>query len=298
MRKFLPLVFVVGALSGCATDSDSDSSVRLPDAPIRPETTLALPVPSDPSAPPPSRYYLDDGPPENHGVDIAAIPDAVPKAETILPIRNQPYRAFGKLYEPFTKPRPHRETGAASWYGRRYHGRPTASGEIYDMFKMTAAHPILPIPSYARVTRADNGRSVVVRVNDRGPFLRERVIDLSYAAAVKLGMIRDGSAAVVVESVLPEGADADESIPEAPESPRKFFIQVGAFSHHAGAGRMLAEIQEKIPESVRARAMIAHDSLSNLHRVGVGEFPSPDAARAQMRTLCRIGICGFVAPLP
>ena len=305
MRKILPLVLLVGAFSGCAFDS----SVRSPEPEptISPETVLVQPAPTpptptaptspaDPSTPPPSRYYLDDGPPESHGINIASIPDAVPQEEQILLVRNQPYRAFGKVYRPFTRPRPHRETGSASWYGRRYHGKPTASGEIYDMFKMTAAHPILPIPSYARVTRADDGRSVVVRVNDRGPFLRGRVIDLSYVAAVKLGMTQTGSASVVVESVLitpPEDLPVDENSKEP-----VFFIQVGAFTRHVGAGKMMAELQSAAPKDIRDRAMIIYDKHADLHRVGIGKYVSPDAARKHQRILCSIGICGFVAPLP
>ena len=283
---------------------------------------MAAPAPaplSRPSEPPPARYYLDDGPPVEHRINLAAIPDAVPRAEPVHPGRNRPYRAFGKTYRPFASPRPHRETGVASWYGRRYHGRQTASGEIYDMFKMTAAHPILPIPSYARVTRADSGESVVVRVNDRGPFLRGRVIDLSYAAAHRLGIVQSGSAEVVVESVLPAGAPSSSAAPpSSPSSPapaggenrtaveedwtqaggRMFFIQLGAFSDHVGAGRMLADFEKAAPEKFRGRGMIIYDSLSELHRVGAGKYPSAEAARADLRALCDAGLCGFVAPLP
>lgn len=117
---------------------------------------------------------------------------------------------------PFTNYVAYKEQGDASWYGRRYHGRKTSSGEIYDMFAMTAAHTILPIPSYVRVTRVDDGRSVIVRVNDRGPFLNERLIDLSYTAAKKLGVVATGTAEVIVEAILPPEtvptADATSSV--------------------------------------------------------------------------------------
>ena len=121
---------------------------------------------------------------------------------------NRPYQVFGKDYVPFASVRPFRQRGMASWYGRKFHGKPTSSGERYDMYAMTAAHTILAIPSYARVTNLSNGRSVIVRVNDRGPFHPERIIDLSYTAAYKLGFVNAGSAQVEVEAILPRGSTA------------------------------------------------------------------------------------------
>ena len=123
-----------------------------------------------------------------------AIPDAVPRPEPLLPRANRPYVVFDRQYQPMTDLVPFRQRGLGSWYGRKYHGRKTSSGEVYDMYAMTAAHPTLPIPSYARVTHLPSGRSVVVRVNDRGPFLHDRVIDLSYTAATRLGYANAGSA--------------------------------------------------------------------------------------------------------
>lgn len=152
----------------------------------------------------PGGYYLDDGP-GARTPDLAAIPDAVPRHEPLHRWANRPYMRFGKRYVPLTRIGAFQQRGIATWYGRRFHGKPTSSGEIYDMYKMTAAHPILPIPSYARVTNLANGRTVVVRVNDRGPFHKERVIDLSYAAALKLGYVAQGSARVLVEQLAPSG---------------------------------------------------------------------------------------------
>ena len=150
------------------------------------------------------KYYLDDGPPQNdESARLAAATEPTPKWEAIPPGRNRPYSQFGRRYIPYKTLHPHSERGRASWYGKRYHGRKTSSGEEYDMFKMSAAHPILPIPSYARVIRMDTCESVVVRVNDRGPFLGGRVIDLSYAAAHRLGMVQAGTAEVMVESIIP-----------------------------------------------------------------------------------------------
>jgi rare lipoprotein A len=152
------------------------------------------------STPQKGGYYKDDGPGEKPPAQVA---DAVPRAEPLHKFANRPYRAMGREYVPMTSLQPFRQRGVASWYGKRYHGQKTSSGEVYDMYAMSAAHPTLPIPSYARVTNLANGKSVVVRINDRGPFLHGRVIDLSYAAAHKLGYIGAGQAQVEVESIIP-----------------------------------------------------------------------------------------------
>ena len=155
------------------------------------------------SSPQKGGYYKDDGPHSSPPTNLASIPDARPRAEPLHKFANRPYEVFGRNYVPLTSVRPFRQRGLASWYGKRFHGQKTASGEIYDMYAMTAAHPTLPIPSYARVTNLRNGRQVVVRINDRGPFHSSRVIDLSYAAAYRLGYIEAGSAEVEVEAVVP-----------------------------------------------------------------------------------------------
>ena len=161
-----------------------------------------------PKAPPEGKpaYYSDDGPPDKVPEDIASIPDAVPRDEPYHRYANRPYTVFGRTYAPMVNDDPMKERGLASWYGRKFHGQRTSSGEIYDMFAMTAAHKTLPIPSYARVTSLTSGRSVVVRVNDRGPFHDARVIDLSYAAAAKLGIAGPGSGPVEVERVFARDA--------------------------------------------------------------------------------------------
>jgi len=144
-------------------------------------------------------YYLDDGPGDNPPADIDSIPDAQLKTETPLVSSNKPYAALGKKYVPMTSYAPYVQQGIASWYGRRYHGKKTSSGETYDMYAMTGAHTTLPIPSYVRVTNPANKRSVIVRINDRGPFKHDRLIDLSYAAAYKLRLTGHGSGLVEVE---------------------------------------------------------------------------------------------------
>ncbi len=148
-------------------------------------------------------YLPGDGPGKNIPVNLDAIPDAVPKVEPLHRYANRPYIALGKTYTPMTVVGNFRERGLASWYGKKFNGERTSSGEIYDMYAMTAAHPTLPLPSYARVTNLANHKSVIVRINDRGPFMNDRIIDLSYTAAYKLGVIADGSAEVEVESIDP-----------------------------------------------------------------------------------------------
>jgi rare lipoprotein A len=148
-------------------------------------------------------YYKDDGPDAKPPSNLDSIADATPRAEPLHKWANRPYQAMGKNYTPLTSVQPFKQRGMASWYGKRFHGQKTSSGEAYDMYKMTAAHPTLPIPSYARVTRVSTGKSVVVRINDRGPFHASRVIDLSYVAAYKLGYIQAGAAEVTIEAIVP-----------------------------------------------------------------------------------------------
>ncbi|MEA3192644.1 MAG: rare lipoprotein [Betaproteobacteria bacterium] len=177
--KPLPLLLMLALLAGCAS-SDKKGG-----------------------------YYKDDGPGERPPANIDGIADATPRAEPLHKFANRSYTVLGKTYTPLTSVQSFRQRGLASWYGKKFHGQKTSSGEIYDMYKMTAAHPTLPIPSYVRVTRVANGKSVVVRINDRGPFHSSRVIDLSYAAAYKLGYIQAGSAEVTLEAIVPGQARAD-----------------------------------------------------------------------------------------
>jgi rare lipoprotein A len=146
-------------------------------------------------------YYKDDGPGDNVPADLHAIPDAVPRDEPVHRASTRPYTVFGKDYAPMAVRDDFRERGRASWYGRKFHGKKTSIGETYDMYAMTGAHKTLPLPSYVRVTNVANGNSVVVRLNDRGPFHSGRIIDLSYAAAYKLGYLGQGSAEVEIETV-------------------------------------------------------------------------------------------------
>ena len=148
-------------------------------------------------------YYKDDGPDASPPGNLDRIADARPRAEPLHRFANRPYEVFGRKYVPLAAVRPFHQRGIASWYGKRFHGQKTASGETYDMYAMTAAHPILPIPSYVRVTHLKSGKQVIVRINDRGPFHSGRVIDLSYAAAHRLGLLGTGSGEVEIEAILP-----------------------------------------------------------------------------------------------
>jgi len=164
----------------------------------------------------PSRYHVDQDYGPSVDVDVSAIPDATPRWEPYSSGGNKsPYIVRGETYHVLTSSKGFHQEGVASWYGHKFHGHLTSNGETYDMYGMSAAHKTLPIPSYVRVTNKDNGRSVVVRVNDRGPFHEGRVIDLSYAAAAKLGYHKQGTANVIVESL--DFAEPDR------------YVQIGAF---------------------------------------------------------------------
>jgi rare lipoprotein A len=219
----LPLLAALLALAGCGTTS----SVVAPSkrAPATPSAGAAR-EPGVPVLPPAGSgrggYYKDDGPGDNPPPNLASVPDAEPKVEPYLPRANRPYAVFGVTYTPLTDNTPFTQRGIGSWYGKKFHGQRTSSGELYDMYKMTAAHPTLPIPSYARVTNVVTGKQVIVRINDRGPFHSTRVIDVSYTAALQLGFLGKGSHEVIIERLLPadiEKINAARSAPSAGTPP-------------------------------------------------------------------------------
>jgi rare lipoprotein A len=184
-------------------------------------------------------------------VDIDASPDAVPRVEPLCQGCLKPYRVAGVTYQPLASAAGYQARGLASWYGSEFHGRATANGEPYDMLAMTAAHPTLPIPSYVRVTHLANGRSVVVRVNDRGPFKRGRVIDLSYVAAAKLGLV-----------------DAVSQVATAPVRGEAVYLQVGAFGDVGAARRLAARLRNENLAQVTVQA--DNSSPRGMHRVRLG----------------------------
>lgn len=251
---------------------------------------LTFEKPAESPAPRGGGFYQDDGPLDTIPVDLAAVPDAVPRPEPLHRFANRPYSVLGRDYTPLQARAPFRQRGVASWYGRKFHGQNTSSGEPYDMFGMTAAHPTLPIPSYARITRAETGRSVVVRINDRGPFLHERVIDLSYAAAWKLGLVANGSGNVIVESVLP--GDAIPATPPAPiqvaaadnapnvlrdiEESGGHYLQLGAFGSRENAESLRTKLARTLG-TLGERLLIR--STGNLHRLQLGPWADAGEAR-------------------
>ncbi len=229
-----------------------------------------------------------DGPGAKPPPGLERVPDAEPRVE---PLRqggpNKPYEVFGRRYVPMTTDAPLAETGLASWYGRKFHGRPTASGEIYDMYAMTAAHKTMPIPSYARVRNPANGREVVVRVNDRGPFADGRVIDLSYTAALRLGVLR-GVTPVQVQRLTHDDIRAFATAPGArpglpPDDPAPgepavagpgLWLQLGAFRARDGA----LELQQRVLRAAdNAVTQVAVFEEGALYRVQAG----PYATRAE-----------------
>jgi len=216
-------------------------------------------------------YYKDDGPGAKPPANIDAIADATPRVEPLHKFANRPYRAMGKDYTPLTSVQSFKQRGMASWYGKKFHGQKTSSGEIYDMYGMTAAHPTLPIPSYARVTNLANGRSVVVRINDRGPFHSDRIIDLSYTAAYKLGYAAAGSARVEVQSIVPGDTDVTAAAPGD-----AVYLQLGAFSSRANAEELRSRIASRLSSLAEAIQVL---SVGNLWRLHVGPY-SREAAKA------------------
>jgi rare lipoprotein A len=242
--------------------------------------------------PPSPRYYSDDGPPLTVPDNLAQIPDAVPRDEAFHKFANRPYTVFGVTYVPVLDRQPTKERGMASWYGKKFHGQKTSSGEVYDMFAMTAAHKTFPLPSYARVTNVKTGQSVVVRVNDRGPFLSDRIIDLSYAAAVRIGIAAAGSGLVDVERIVVSPGGVVAAAPLAPVAPAQMpvvetpmvsqeaallWLQLGAFSSAETAESFRAKVTRDMPWLLEPVEVASRDGL---HRVRLGPYRNAVEAAA------------------
>jgi len=319
MFKSLSLVlFAATLLSACGGLPQRQPEVRATPAPvveaqvtqIQNASTPAVAPAAQPGSVPavatqPGRgaYLPGDGPGADVPANLDAIPDAAPRDEPLHRFANRPYVALGKNYTPLTVPGSYKERGIASWYGKKFHGQHTSSGETYDMYAMTAAHPTLPIPSYARVTNLANGKSVVVRVNDRGPFLHERIMDLSYTAAYKLGYVNNGSSEVEVESLLPEAAVAaplvayepvrsealpPEPLPLAPlplaavasapaAAAGNVYLQIGVFKSQQGAESFMAKIRGEFDGGGKELSLFQKGELVRVH---IGPYASADEARA------------------
>ena len=264
------------------------------------------------------KYYQDDGPGDNPPANLDSIPDAIPREEPFLKGPNRPYVVFGVEYRPDVRDHDFKQRGIASWYGRKFHGQKTSSGELYDMYGMTAAHPTLPIPSYARVTSTANGKQVVVRVNDRGPFLHSRIMDLSYAAAHRLGIAQRGSGEVTVERITlaeirqnknrptsPTGAGTAAPVAIAPTRPlmrepepntlrepddvplptvanqQGVFIQLGAFSTADNAETFRAHVYRELDWLNEKISLVNGKATSGSPLIKLHLGPYPDRVSAQ-----------------
>ena len=271
-------------------------------------------------------YYQDDGPGEHPPEGLLDLPDAVPKLEPYSATGNKPYVVFGKTYTPITDDRPFKQRGTGSWYGKKFHGQKTSSGELYDMYKLTAAHPTLPIPSYARVTNLANGAQVIVRINDRGPFHSERIIDLSYTAALKLGYLGSGSSQLEVERLLPddiarinaakkagavaaEAAPPEKQMPPAPSEAAQpepvavssatpapamdladpaggFYLQFGAFAEQGNADAERVRLQQLWDSALPPLEVYFVGLFYRLHS---GPFATREEAQTAAQKLLSIG---------
>jgi len=285
--RALAILLVALALYGCSSAPPRGGSATAPSFPNR------------------------DGAPINPP-DVMNVPDAVPRVEPRSRYGNpSSYVVMGKTYYVLAHGLDYDERGGASWYGTKFHGQRTSSGEPYDMYAMTAAHRTLPIPSYARVTNLNNGKSVVVRINDRGPFHSERLIDLSYTAAIKLGIFGHGTGYVEVRAIDPYAAltATAAAAPSKPATPQavppavtattrdtepaagrtaRLFLQVGAFTSRRNADQLVARLQKAAFTSLRISP--ATHKNTTVYRVQVGPLASAAAAERMSERLTRFGI--------
>lgn len=225
-------------------------------------------------------YFEDDGPPAG-GPNPASVANAQPRPEPLSRIGNKPYEVYGVTYVPIRKVSVgYAQTGEASWYGRKFHGRNTSNGDVYDMYGMTAAHKTLPLPTYLQVRNLDNGREVVVRVNDRGPFLGGRILDLSYMAAQKLGVVATGTAKVrieVIDGVVPAKGPVESIALDRPDT--VFFLQAGSFRLATNAHRLKVDLAGAGVTDIRVVTVQIGQNL--YHRVQVGPIHGSAAVSTQ-----------------
>lgn len=317
MKRICGIGLVVTVLlSACSSPprNEPPGSVGMPTVPVAKAPVNPPPgLPSSyacrytPLAQASGGFYKDDGP-LALPADIDAVLEPLPRAEPLHRWANNPYNVLGQSFTPLKTVGELKQQGMASWYGRKFHGQKTSSGEAYDMFQMTAAHPFLPIPSYARVTNLNNGRSVVVRINDRGPFLKGRVIDLSFLAACRLDYAMAGSTQVEVVSLLPGTASVALNSAPAVESPvlraipmrpaaedvsammqrqpeavlaqtgSSVFLQLGAFGSRSNAESFHAHLTRELDEPQAGLLVI--QQAGGIYRVRLGPYPDRPAAVA------------------
>jgi rare lipoprotein A len=225
--------------------------------------------------------------------NVANIPDAVPKHEPRSKYGNPAhYEVFGKRYYTLSSSQGYIEKGVASWYGTKFHGRRTSSGEKYDMYAMTAAHKTLPLPTYAQVTNLENGRTIVVKVNDRGPFHGNRLIDLSYSAATKLGIVAKGTGLVEVKALNPgeqieAGVMPVEPLAKPVSSKANMYLQVGAFRSSVSADKLKKDIQHQIGDAVLIMPLDKPEGP--IYRVRIGPLVSVEYADKLAGDLVSLG---------
>ena len=326
--RFLPAVIVLASatlITGCSTTTETGEHKSLIPLPWKHKVAtrhgdIDPKLPKLPAAGSGrGGYYQDDGPGDNPPPGLRDLPDALVKYEPYAKFANKPYAVFGQTYTPLINDEPFSQRGVASWYGVKFHGQRTSSGEAYDMYKMTAAHPTLPIPSYARITSLETGKSVVVRINDRGPFHSDRIVDVSYTAALKLGLLGKGSHQVEVERLFPDDPTriatvrrAATSAAQAAPAPAEiaalmledrvamdsaavarpdadarsaavksgFYLQLGAYGREGKA----EEIGEMLKKSGVSQALEVVRSGS-VNRLYSGPFETRAMAQEAMRTL-------------
>lgn len=308
-RQIAFAALTASLLAACSSTPThkSDSMTRSTPAPVSDIKDAGSSSSGTSSTPPQTSgnggYLAGDGPGADAPANMDSIPDAVPRAEPLHRYANRPYTALGKRYVPLTSVGNYKERGVASWYGKKFHGQHTSIGEVYDMYGMTAAHTTLPIPSYARVTNLANHKSVIVRVNDRGPFAHERIIDLSYTAAYKLGLIGNGSGEVEVESLASDGTAplASSEVKSTPLPPAviatpalpiettgsksaggNIYLQLGAFKSAEGAQSFLERMRDEVGDTGKQLSLFNKGGLTRVH---IGPYASDSAARASAEKL-------------
>lgn len=231
-------------------------------------------------------HATKDGPPP-HPLNVSQIPKVIPKYEPKSRYGNPPsYVALGKRYYVLRSAKGYNQRGIASWYGRKFHGRLTSNREHYNMLAMTAASPVLPIPSYVRVTNLENGHSAIVRVNDRGPFAPNRIIDLSYAAAKKLGYMKKGTAMVEVKAINTHNPNA--TFPPILTNKPHLYLQVGAFSQYNNAEHLKKQLMHFTQKSVRITETKSHQH--NIYRVRIGPLKNVHESDSLFNKLHQHGV--------
>ena len=289
MTKWLTSAAVALLLTACASHKPRGEN---PNAPA--DTTRSAPDARETSRPQAERYRQehDDGP-AAPAVDVSKLVEPVPKVEPRARYGNSPsYSVLGRNYRLLSDARGYVERGIASWYGNKFHGYMTSSLEPYDMYRFSAAHKTLPLPTYARVTNLENGKSVVVRINDRGPFHENRLIDLSYAAAVRIGIWPKGTGLVEVRSIDPAHPDATPApLPKtvtAEAASARIYLQLGAFGDRANADRVASSARKDGIDKVDVEA--ADVNGHTVHRVRVGPLADVAAADALAPRIQRLGL--------